>query len=159
MQIKLYTRALWELEYSNCHAKGRTMRLLHPWEQESCVCLIAHHGLNHTQENSLYNLRLAVTSVRSGGRCLYASVHFFYVCEGPFILTLCYVAVPIYRSLSATSHRSIAVFQVKMNLTFMWHLKSHPNFCAGYGAVRQHKAMQLRHNMNRPWVNALQDYV
>ena len=42
------------------------------------------------------------------------------------------VAVPIYRLLSASSHRSITAFQVKMNLTFMRHRKmySYRNFCA-----------------------------
>ena len=41
--------------------------------------------------------------------------------KGLFILTLHYVAMPIYRLLFAWSHHSITAFQVKMNLNFMQH--------------------------------------
>ena len=44
--------------------------------------------------------------------------------KGPFILHHNCVAVPIYRLLSATNHRSFTAFQVKMNLTFMRHRKA-----------------------------------
>ena len=43
------------------------------------------------------------------------------------------VAVPIYRLLSAASHRSITAFQIKMNLTFMRYrnIPRYRIFCAG----------------------------
>ena len=41
--------------------------------------------------------------------------------KGSFILHRRCVVVPIYRLLSAASHRSIIEFQVKMNLTFKRH--------------------------------------
>ena len=44
------------------------------------------------------------------------SIFYSFESKGPFILHLKCVAVPIYRLLSATSHRSFNTFQDKMNL-------------------------------------------
>ena len=67
----------------------------------------------------------------------YAADNYNYI--GPFILQRNCVAVPIYWLLSAVSHRSFTTFQVKMNLTSMWHRNAeHRNFCAvGCSAATQ----------------------
>ena len=59
------------------------------------------------------------------------------------------VVVPIYRLLSAASHRSFTTFQVKINSTFMRHHNAETSqfLCR---TVQSGTAMQLRWSMNRP---------
>ena len=70
-------------------------------------------------------------------------------CKGLFKLTLRCVAVQKYQLLSATSHRSITVFQVKMNLIFMRY-RSAVTWQFLRSRVQCGNATQLRRSMNGP---------
>ena len=69
--------------------------------------------------------------------------------KGPFILHRNCVALPIYRLLSATSHRSFTAFQVETNWTFMWH-RNAVTLQFLCRKVQCGNATQLRHSMNGP---------
>ena len=74
----------------------------------------------------------------------------FTLFTGPFVLHRNCVAVPIYRLLSATGHRSFTAFQVKMNITFMQHSNAVTlQFLCR--RVQRGNATQLRCSMNGPY--------
>ena len=73
--------------------------------------------------------------------------------QDPFILHRNCAAVPIYRLLSAASHRSITAYQVKMNLTFMQHRNAVTSqFLCSWAQCGN--ATQLRCSINGPLVLA-----
>ena len=102
---------------------------------------IINNNFNMSQNQDSWQIRLNIYCIPFTCSVQLSSIN--HRPKGLFILHRNCVAVLIYWLLSAASHRSFNAFQLKMNLTFMWHHNAvlRSQFLCSRGAVRQCNAV------------------